>query len=74
MVSLSVATMISTYWLEKRQSHWKRLEHLLDRVQNTACARSPGLNCRNWVCCIARRPPIFPLCAKILRENPMPDL
>ena len=26
--------MISTYWLEKRQSHWKRLEHLLDQVQN----------------------------------------
>jgi uncharacterized membrane protein SpoIIM required for sporulation len=25
--------MISTYWLEKRQSHWKRLEQLLDRVQ-----------------------------------------
>jgi uncharacterized membrane protein SpoIIM required for sporulation len=25
--------MISTYWLEKRQSHWKRLEHLLDQVQ-----------------------------------------
>ena len=35
MVSLSVATMISTYWLEKRQSHWKRLEHLLDQVQNS---------------------------------------
>ena len=33
MVSLSVATMISTYWLEKRQSHWKRLEQLLDQVQ-----------------------------------------
>jgi uncharacterized membrane protein SpoIIM required for sporulation len=33
MVSLSVATMISTYWLEKRQSHWKRLELLLDQVQ-----------------------------------------
>ncbi|HEY1525968.1 MAG TPA: stage II sporulation protein M [Candidatus Angelobacter sp.] len=32
MVSLSIA-MISTYWLEKRQSHWKRLEQLLDRVQ-----------------------------------------
>jgi uncharacterized membrane protein SpoIIM required for sporulation len=25
--------MISTYWLEKRQSHWKRLEHLLDQVK-----------------------------------------
>jgi len=25
--------MISTYWLEKRQTHWKRLEHLLDQVQ-----------------------------------------
>ena len=25
--------MISTYWLEKRQTHWKRLEQLLDRVQ-----------------------------------------
>jgi uncharacterized membrane protein SpoIIM required for sporulation len=25
--------MISTYWLEKRQSHWKRLDHLLDQVQ-----------------------------------------
>jgi uncharacterized membrane protein SpoIIM required for sporulation len=33
MVSLSIATMISTYWLEKRQSHWKRLERLLDQVQ-----------------------------------------
>src|SRR5205814_10502414 len=33
MVSLSLGTMISTYWLEKRQSHWKRLEHLLDQVQ-----------------------------------------
>src|SRR5260370_42523597 len=33
MISLSVATMISTYWLEKRQSHWKRLEHLLDQVK-----------------------------------------
>ncbi|HEY6307401.1 MAG TPA: stage II sporulation protein M [Candidatus Angelobacter sp.] len=29
MVSLS--TMISAHWLEKRQSHWKRLEHLLDQ-------------------------------------------
>jgi uncharacterized membrane protein SpoIIM required for sporulation len=25
--------MISTYWLEKRQSHWKRLEQLLDQVK-----------------------------------------
>ncbi len=25
--------MISTYWLEKRQSHWKRLELLLDQVK-----------------------------------------
>ncbi len=25
--------MISTYWLEKRQSHWKRLDQLLDQVQ-----------------------------------------
>jgi uncharacterized membrane protein SpoIIM required for sporulation len=33
MVSLSLATMISTYWLEKRQSHWKRLEILLDQVK-----------------------------------------
>ncbi|MGC2696571.1 MAG: stage II sporulation protein M [Candidatus Angelobacter sp.] len=33
MISLSVATMISTYWLEKRQSHWKRLERLLDQVK-----------------------------------------
>jgi uncharacterized membrane protein SpoIIM required for sporulation len=24
--------MISTYWLEKRQSHWKRLEHLLNQA------------------------------------------
>src|SRR5437016_6262755 len=31
MVSLSVATMISTYWLEKRKSHWLRLERLLDQ-------------------------------------------
>src|SRR5437763_474867 len=31
MVSLSVATMISTYWLEKRKSHWVRLEHLLEQ-------------------------------------------
>jgi uncharacterized membrane protein SpoIIM required for sporulation len=27
--------MISTYWLEKRQNHWKRLERLLDQVQQT---------------------------------------
>jgi uncharacterized membrane protein SpoIIM required for sporulation len=27
--------MISTYWLEKRQSHWKRLEHLLDQVRDS---------------------------------------
>jgi uncharacterized membrane protein SpoIIM required for sporulation len=27
--------MISTYWLEKRQSHWKRLELLLDQVKDT---------------------------------------
>src|SRR5258708_3172493 len=33
MISLSVATMISTYWLEKRQNHWKRLERLLDQCQ-----------------------------------------
>jgi uncharacterized membrane protein SpoIIM required for sporulation len=26
--------MISTYWLEKRQSHWKRLEQLLDQVKD----------------------------------------
>ncbi|HEU4417141.1 MAG TPA: stage II sporulation protein M [Candidatus Angelobacter sp.] len=25
--------MISTYWLEKRQSHWQRLEHLLDQIK-----------------------------------------
>ncbi len=25
--------MISSYWLEKRKSHWVRLEHLLDQVQ-----------------------------------------
>jgi len=25
--------MISAHWLEKRQSHWNRLEHLLDHVQ-----------------------------------------
>ncbi len=25
--------MISTYWLEKRQNHWKRLERLLDQCQ-----------------------------------------
>ncbi len=33
MISLSVVTMISTYWLEKRQNHWKRLEGLLDQCQ-----------------------------------------
>jgi uncharacterized membrane protein SpoIIM required for sporulation len=27
--------MISTYWLEKRQNHWKRLEHLLDQVKSS---------------------------------------
>lgn len=27
--------MISTYWLEKRQSHWKRLEQLLDQVKTS---------------------------------------
>jgi uncharacterized membrane protein SpoIIM required for sporulation len=27
--------MISTYWLEKRQSHWRRLEHLLDQVKGS---------------------------------------
>jgi hypothetical protein len=27
--------MISTYWLEKRQTHWKRLEHLLDQVKSS---------------------------------------
>ncbi len=27
--------MISTYWLQKRQSHWKRLELLLDQVKNS---------------------------------------
>lgn len=26
--------MISTYWLEKRKSHWVRLERLLDQCQN----------------------------------------
>jgi uncharacterized membrane protein SpoIIM required for sporulation len=26
--------MISTYWLEKRKSHWLRLEHLLDQSRN----------------------------------------
>ncbi|HYL92825.1 MAG TPA: stage II sporulation protein M [Alphaproteobacteria bacterium] len=30
---MSVATMISTYWLEKRKSHWSRLETLLDQGQ-----------------------------------------
>jgi uncharacterized membrane protein SpoIIM required for sporulation len=33
MISLSLGTMISTYWLEKRQSHWKRLEQLLAQVK-----------------------------------------
>src|SRR5947209_12537378 len=33
MISLSLGTMISTYWLEKRQNHWRRLEHLLDQVK-----------------------------------------
>src|SRR5260370_15491005 len=32
MVSLS--TMISAYWLQKRQIHWNRLEHLLDQSQS----------------------------------------
>jgi uncharacterized membrane protein SpoIIM required for sporulation len=27
--------MISTYWLEKRQTHWKRLERLLDQVKGS---------------------------------------
>ncbi len=27
--------MISTYWLEKRQTHWQRLEHLLDHVKDS---------------------------------------
>src|SRR5262245_22461953 len=31
MVSLS--TMISAHWLEKRQSHWNRLERLLDQCR-----------------------------------------
>src|SRR5215813_5098880 len=31
MVSLS--TMISAYWLAKRQKHWRGLEKLLDQVQ-----------------------------------------
>ncbi|HKD81746.1 MAG TPA: stage II sporulation protein M [Candidatus Angelobacter sp.] len=35
MISLSLGTMISTYWLEKRQSHWRRLEQLLDRVEHS---------------------------------------
>jgi len=35
MISLSLGTMISTFWLEKRQLHWKRLEHLLDQVKGT---------------------------------------
>jgi len=32
MVSLS--TMISAYWLQKRQTHWQRLERLLDQSQH----------------------------------------
>src|SRR5215831_7143598 len=32
MVSLS--TMISAYWLQKRQNHWNRLEHLLDQCRH----------------------------------------
>src|SRR5215467_14546648 len=35
MISLSLGTMISTFWLEKRQLHWKRLEQLLDQVKGT---------------------------------------
>src|SRR5215813_5197075 len=35
MISLSLGTMISTYWLEKRQSHWKRLEQLLAQVKES---------------------------------------
>jgi uncharacterized membrane protein SpoIIM required for sporulation len=27
--------MISTYWLEKRQTHWRRLEHLLDQIKGS---------------------------------------
>jgi uncharacterized membrane protein SpoIIM required for sporulation len=27
--------MISTYWLEKRQSHWRRLEQLLDQAKGS---------------------------------------
>lgn len=30
--------MISAHWLEKRQSHWNRLESLLDRVQRQGLA------------------------------------
>ena len=43
MISLSVATMISTYWLEKRQSHWKRLEHLLDQSHRDGLKSLPRL-------------------------------
>src|ERR1051326_5164810 len=35
MISLSLGTMISTYWLEKRQTHWRRLEHLLDQMKSS---------------------------------------
>src|SRR5438045_7608539 len=38
MISLSVATMISTHWLEKRKNHWTRLEHLLDQSQKQGLA------------------------------------
>src|SRR5258708_23675079 len=31
---ISLSTMISAYWLEKRQSHWKRLERLLDQARD----------------------------------------
>ena len=34
MISLSVATMISTHWLEKRKNHWTRLEQLLEQRKN----------------------------------------
>ncbi len=34
MISLSVATMISTHWLEKRKRHWTRLEQLLEQRKN----------------------------------------
>ena len=33
--------MISTYWLEKRQIHWKRLEHLLEQVQKDGLRSLP---------------------------------